>query len=60
MCTPVQKSDSKETVCKNERSCRFSESELEAHGSLDTRDAMTAGNFTGTLVLQTSAPKNEK
>jgi hypothetical protein len=26
----------------------------------DTRDAMTAGNFTGTLVLQTNAPKNEK
>jgi hypothetical protein len=34
MFTPVEKSDSKETGCKNERSRKFSGSEVEAHGSL--------------------------
>jgi hypothetical protein len=34
MCIPVEKSDSKETHCKNERSCRFSGNEVEAQGSL--------------------------
>jgi hypothetical protein len=34
MCTPVEKCVSKETGCKNERRCRFSGSEVEAHGSL--------------------------
>lgn len=34
MCTPVEISDSKETGCKNERSCRFSGSEAEVCGSL--------------------------